>query len=69
MNNKNNNNNHRAYVYERAHETEICHNGRLGCWVEPESGKDLALRWGRCILEGVCFAFLMFGLIALCAMA
>ena len=63
-----NNNNHRAYAY-RAHETEICHNGRLGCWVEPESDKDRALRWGRCILGGVWFAFLMFGLIALCAVA
>lgn len=51
------------------HETEICHGGRLGCWVEPESGKDRAFRWGRCILEGVFFAFLMFGLIVLCAVA
>ena len=64
-----NNNNHRAYAYVRMHETEICHNGRLGCWVEPESGKDRAVRWGRCILGGVCFAFLMFGLIMLCAVA
>lgn len=61
-------NNHRAYAY-RPHETEICHSGRLGCWVEPESGKDRAVRWGRCILEGVCFAFLMFGLCVLCAVA
>lgn len=67
MNNKNNNNNYRAYV--RAHETEICHNGRLGCWVEPESGKDRAVRWGRCILEGVCFAILAAGFCVLCAMA
>lgn len=67
MNNKNNNNNHRACAYH-PHETEICHNGRLGCW-EQESCKDRAVRWGRCILEGVCFAFLMFGLIALCAVA
>ena len=66
MNNKNNNNNHRAHG---AHETEICHAGRLGCWVEQESCKDRAVRWGRSILEGVCFAFLVFGLIALCAMA
>ena len=63
-----NNNNHRAYAY-RAHETEICHNGRLGCWVEPESGKDRALRWGRCVLEGVAFAVLIFGFCALCAVA
>lgn len=51
------------------HETEICHGGRLGCWVEQESVKDRAARWGRCILEGVFFAFLMFGLIVLCAVA
>lgn len=63
-----NNNNHRAYAY-RAHETEICHNGRLGCWVEQESCKDRAVRWGRCILEGLCFAFLIFVFCALCAMA
>ena len=63
MNNKNNNNNYRAYG--RAHETEICHNGRLGCWVRD----NRAVRCGRCILEGVCFAFLIFGLIALCAVA
>ena len=44
-----NNNNHRAYV--RMHETEICHNGRLGCWVETESFKDRALRWVSCALE------------------
>lgn len=63
----NNNNNHRAYG--RAHETEISNNWRLGCWVEPESCKDRAVRWGRCILEGVCLAFLMFVFCALCAMA
>ena len=62
-----NNNNHRAYV--RAHETEICHNGRLGCWVESESGKDRAVRWGRCILGGVAFAVLIFGFCVLCAVA
>ena len=64
-----NNNNHRAYAYVRMHETEICHDGRLGCWVEPESGKDRAVRWGRCILEGLAFAVLIFGLCAVCAMA
>ena len=53
----------------KCNETEICHNGRLGCWVPVESGKDRAVRWARCILEGVCFAFLMFGLIMLCAVA
>lgn len=67
MNNKNNNNNYRAYV--RAHETEICHNGRLGCWVEPESGKDRAVRWALCILEGLAFAVLIVVFCALCAVA
>ena len=56
-------NNH-AYAY-RTHETEICHGGRLGCWAKD----NRAVRWGRCILEGVCFAFLIFGLCALCAVA
>ena len=64
MNNKNNNNNHRAYAYG-AHETEICHGGRLGCWVRD----DRAVSWGRCILEGLAFAVLIFGLCALCAVA
>ena len=67
MNNKNNNNNYRAYV--RAHETEICHNGRLGCWVEPESGKDRAVRLVGCVLELVAFGLVVFGLCALCVMA
>ena len=62
-----NNNNHRAYV--RAHETEICHNGRLGCWVESESGKDRAVRWARCILGGVAFAVLAAGFCVLCSVA
>ena len=65
MNSKNNNNNQRAYAYGRAHETEICHGGRLGCWVRD----DRALNWGRCILEGLAFAVLIFGLCAVCAMA
>ena len=70
MNNKNNNSNHRAYAYAyHPHETEVCHCGHLGCWVEQESCKDRAVRCGRCILEGLCFAFLMFVLIALCAVA
>ena len=58
-----NNNNHRAYG--RAHETEICHCGHLGCWVRD----DRAVRWGMCILEGVCFAVIIFGLCAVCAVA
>ena len=47
------------------HETEICHGGRLGCWVRD----DRAIRWGRCILEGLAFAVLIFGLCAVCAVA
>ena len=62
-----NNNNHRAYV--RAHETEICHNGRLGYWVEPESVWARALRWVGCVLELVAFGLVVFGLCALCVMA
>ena len=62
-----NNNNHRAYV--RAHETEICHNGRLGCWVEPESFYVRALRWVSCVLEIAAFGLVVFGLCALCAVA
>ena len=67
MNNKNNNNNYRAYG--RAHETEICHNGRLGCWVEPESGKDRAVRLVSCVLEITAFGLVVFVLCALCAVA
>ena len=67
MNNKNNNNNHRAY--ERAHETEVCHNGRLGCWVESEESFGVrALRWVSCSLELVALGLVVFGLCALCAM-
>lgn len=62
----NNNNNYRAYG--RAHETEVCHNGRLGCWVKPESFGTRALRWVSCILELMALGFLVFGLCALCAM-
>ena len=49
----------------RCHETEICHGGRLGCWVRD----DRAVRWGRCILEGLALAVLIFGLCAVCAVA
>lgn len=68
MNNKNNNNNYRAYAY-RAHETEICHDGRLGCWVEQEGAVVRALRWVRCVLELVAFGLVVFGFCALCAVA
>ena len=66
MNSKNNNNNHRAYAYG-AHETEICHGGRLGCWVESRGA--VAVRWARRVVEGLAFAVLIFGLCAVCAMA
>lgn len=63
-----NNNNHRACAYH-PHETEICHNGRLGCWVEPESGKDRAFRWVSCALEIAAFGLVVFVLCVLCAVA
>ena len=65
MNSKNNNNNHRAYG--RAHETEICHGGRLGCWVESRGA--VAGRWARRVVEGLAFAVIIFGFCALCAVA
>ena len=65
MNSKNNNNNHRAYV--RAHETEICHCGRLGCWVESRGA--VAARWARRVVEGLAFAVLVVVFCALCAVA
>ena len=67
MNNKNNNNNYRAYAYGM-HETEVCHNGRLGCWVKPESFGVRALGWVLCALELVALGLVVFGLCALCAM-
>ena len=57
---------HRAYAYG-AHETEICHGGRLGCWVESRGA--VAARWARRIVEGLAFAVLVFGLCAVCAVA
>ena len=68
MNNKNNNNKHRAYAYG-AHETEVCHGGRLGCWLPAESRGAVAARWARRIVEGLAFAVLVFGLCAVCAVA
>ena len=63
-----NNNNHiaRAYAY-RAHDTEVCHGGRLGCWVESRGA--VAARWARRIVECLAFAFIIFGLCAVCAVA
>ena len=65
-----NNNNHiaRAYAYAyRAHETEICHAGRLGCRVEGRGA--VAARWARRVVEGLAFAVLFVGFCAVCAMA
>ena len=66
MNSKNNNNNHRAYAYG-AHETEICHGGRLGCWVESRG--ERAARWARRVVEGLAFAVIIVVLCAVCAVA
>ena len=60
-----NNNNHRAYG--RAHETEICHGGRLGCWAESRGA--VAARWARRVVEGLAFAVIIVGLCAVCAAA
>ena len=68
MNNKNNNNNHRAYAYVRMHETEICHGGRLGCWVEQEGAGVRALRLVLCALELAALGLVAVGFCVLCAM-
>lgn len=65
MNNKNNNNNYRAYG--RAHETEICRGGRLGCWVEGRGAR--AARWALRVVEGLAIAVLFVVFCALCAVA
>ena len=65
MNSMNNNNNHRAYG--RAHETEICHGGLLGCWVDVRGA--VAARWARRVVEGLAFAVLFVVFCALCAVA
>lgn len=58
-----NNNNNRAWS---AHETEIFHNGRFGCWVKNE---NRAARFVHCLLEGVAFFVLIASVLALCALA
>ena len=63
----NNNNNHRAYV--RMHETEICHNGRLGCWLPVEGRGARAARWARRVVECLAFAVLAAVFCVLCAVA
>ena len=49
------------------HETEICHNGRLGCWAESRCA--VAARWARRVVEGLAFAVIIVGLCAICAVA
>ena len=66
MNSKNNNNNNRAYAYH-PHETEICHGGRIGCWVEGRGAA--AARWSLRAVEGLAFAVLAVVFCALCAVA
>ena len=65
MNNMNNNN-HRSCAYH-PHETEICHGGRLGCWVESRGAR--AARWALRVVEGLALAFLVVVFCALCAVA
>ena len=65
MDSENNNNNYRAYG--RAHETEACHGGRLGCWVEGRGA--VAARLALRVVEGLAFAVLVVVFCALCAVA
>lgn len=67
-----NNNNHiaRAYAYAyRPHETEICHGGRLGCWLPVEGRGAVAARWALRVVEGLAFAVLFVVFCVLCAVA
>ena len=66
MNNNSTNHIARAYAY-RTHETETCHGGRLGCWVEGRGA--VAARWARRVVEGLAFAVLFVVFCALCAVA
>ena len=60
-------NNQDKLIAYRMRDTEICHAGRLGVWCD--GGRQRSIRWARCILEGVAFAVLLFGLCAVCAVA
>ena len=57
----NNNNNLRVYT----HETEICHNGRLGCWVRR--GVVGAVVWA--VVETAALVAALVAFAAVCAMA
>ena len=50
------------------HETEICHNWRLGCWLPVEGQGAVAARWVRRVVEGLAFAVLVVVLYAFCAL-
>lgn len=62
----NNTINHRACAYV-AHETEVYHAGRLGCWAESRGA--VAARWARRVVEGLAFAVLALVFCVLCAAA
>lgn len=49
------------------HETEICHAGRLGCWVEGRG--EVAARWALRAVEGLAVAVLVVVFCVLCAVA
>ena len=51
------------------HDTEICHGGRLGCWLPVESRGARAARWARRVVECLAFAVLAAGFCVLCAVA
>lgn len=57
----NNNNNLRVYT----HETEICHNGRLGCWVRRRSVRAIA--WA--VVETAALVAALVAFAAVCAVA
>lgn len=62
MMNNNNNNNLRVYT----HETEICHNGRLGCWVRRRRSVGAVV---RAVAETALLLAVIVAFAAVCAMA
>ena len=57
-----NNNNLRVYT----HETEICHNGRLGCWVRRRRSVMAVV---RAVVETAALLAALVAFAAVCAMA
>ena len=53
----------------KCNETEICHCGRLGCWVPVERRGAVAARWALRAVEGLALAVLVVVFCALCAVA